>query len=51
MLTLTDRADQPAALSLRQRRIGRVADQRIPEKPDLLTAVRVHPRPLLTLEI
>jgi len=35
MLTLTDRADQPAALSLRQRRIGRVADQRIPEKPDL----------------
>ena len=35
MLTLAQRADQPAALGLAQRRIGRVADQRVAEQPDL----------------
>ena len=35
MLTIGQRADQPAALGLRQRRVGRLADQRVAEQRDL----------------
>ena len=36
------RADQPAALRLRQAGIGGVADQRVPEQPDLPATVFIH---------
>jgi hypothetical protein len=42
VLLLGERADQPAALSLRQRRIGSVADQCITEQPYLPATVLVH---------
>ena len=42
MLTLAQRADQPAALRFRQAGIGGVADQRVPEQPDLPATVFIH---------
>jgi hypothetical protein len=47
VLALGERANQPAALCLRQARIGRVADQRVPEQADLSATVLIHLRFLL----
>ncbi len=42
MLTASERANQPATLSLRDRRIGGIPDQRVPEQPDLPTTLLIH---------
>src|SRR5450432_412676 len=42
MLTIRQRAQQPATLRLRQTRIGSVTDQRVPEQADFPAAVLVH---------
>ena len=42
MLPISQRADQPATLSLRQASVGRVPDECVPEQADLPTTLLIH---------
>jgi hypothetical protein len=46
VIALGQRPHQPAALRLRQRRVGRVPDERVPEQTDLSATVSISCRAL-----